>query len=133
MKYEYQHMLLSKQYLLVYKRPMLLTFWMFLVNEMIKFYVIKTLWWYGLKSFRPLLKELPRRCFFVLMSTNSKSKRGVCQIYLCWVDPAIFRPELFPVATLLYAILMACRDCAYKLIPSNILQGYTAFLWSYFL
>ena len=77
---------------------------------------------------RPLLKELRLRGFFVLMSTNSKSKRGVCQIYLCWVDPAAFRPELFPVATL-YAILMDVRrDCAYKQLPSNILQGYIAFL-----
>ena len=73
---------------------------------------------------RPLLKELRLRGFFVLMSTNSKSKRGVCQMYLCWVVPVKFRPELFPVATLLYAILMARRLCAYKENPGNILQGY---------
>ena len=73
---------------------------------------------------RPLLKELRLRGFFVLMSTNSKSKRGVCQMYLCWVVPVKFRPELFPVATLLYAILMARRLYAYKQYPGNILQGY---------
>ena len=74
---------------------------------------------------RPLLtSELRLRGFFVLMSTNSKSKRGVCQMYLCWVVPVKFRPELFPVATLLFAILMARRLYAYKQYPGNILQGY---------
>ena len=87
-------------------------------HEMVKFYRTMMI------KIRPLLKELRLRGFFVLMSTNSKSKRGVCQIYLCWVVPVKFRPELFPVATLLYAILMARRLCAYKENPDNVLQGY---------